>query len=260
MVRVGSWIMTFVNHKNINVRLCVSAFFKSPSHTEGLFKFVIWNEWLGTPAIITTVMTAVSQKWIYLLQHPEHLTSAQQWYWDAVWYRLLHQKSDPASWPAQQRIRHSGGAHQKPQSDGRARKRGNSGLVINNREWMIVSHFMLTILDGFFMCLSWTHAACAGNTGWKLIKLPASLPPAGLKWTVINHTQVITLNLFMESDSDNKVNEHLCSQKKMSYFLLMWPKSLILLSFCFITYTSSAAQHGAARLMNHVHFNPMATI
>lgn len=64
----------------------------------------------------------------------------------------------------------------------------------------------------------------------------------------------------MESDSDNKVNEHLCSQKKMSYFLLMWPKSLILLSLCFIKYTSSAAQHGAARLMTHVHFNPMATI
>lgn len=32
-----------------------------------------------------------------------------------------------------------------------------------------------------------------------------------------SHTEVITLNLFMESDSDNKVNEHLCSQKNVLF-------------------------------------------
>lgn len=32
-----------------------------------------------------------------------------------------------------------------------------------------------------------------------------------------SHTEVITLNLFTESGSDNKVNEHLCSQKNVLF-------------------------------------------
>lgn len=48
----------------------------------------------------------------------------------------------------------------------------------------------------------------------------------------------------MEGDSDNKVKEHLCSQKMVLFSANAAKKSLILLSPCFIRYTSSAAHHG----------------
>lgn len=40
---------------------------------------------------------------------------------------------------------------------------------------------MLMTLDGFFMCLSWTRAACAGNTRLEAYQAMASSPLAGLK-------------------------------------------------------------------------------
>lgn len=70
-------MMSFVYqspHKILNVSLCefvLQISFPQLSGQEGLFKIVILNEWLGAPAIITTMVIAVSQKWIYLLQHPE---------------------------------------------------------------------------------------------------------------------------------------------------------------------------------------------
>lgn len=66
---------------HINVCVCVCVLFKSPSHScrEGLLKFMILNECLGVPVINTSVMTAVTHKWIFLLlQHPEAGFSASR--------------------------------------------------------------------------------------------------------------------------------------------------------------------------------------
>lgn len=124
----------------------MSVFFKSPSHScqGGLFKFVILNEWPGAPAIITTVATAVSQKWIYLLQHPEAGCSTSrllrvdiemQRDIDYSIRNLILQVVLPSRGPGAQ-----GEGNIKCQSwkvdqvQVRGGGRGNLGLVINNRE------------------------------------------------------------------------------------------------------------------------------
>lgn len=115
-------------------RLCVSVFFKCPSHScqEGLLKYVILNKCLGAPAIITTVMTAVSQKGICLLVRPEagpspsHQRSADIEMLHDIDYSIRNLILQVGGW----------GGCIKCQSwmveqEGRG---GDLGLVINNRE------------------------------------------------------------------------------------------------------------------------------